>query len=126
MKKNNNKKTASGSFKRNPKDKNRVDFSRPASADILSMIRSKQNDHTPFFQFEEDNDGEGPEFHNFEEVHMVVTSMGLYREIMEEIEHENDPKVLKAFFADRLGVILEGVPDGMASAIDCRIKGIEE
>jgi len=115
-----------GSFKRNPKDKNRVDFSRPASADILSMIRSKKNDHTPFFQFEEDHEDEGPYFHNFEEVHMVVTSMGLYREIMEEIEHENDPKVLKAFFADRLGVILEGVPDGMASAIDCRIKGIEE
>ncbi len=50
--------------------------------------------------------------------------MGLYRSIMEEIEHERDPTVLKEFFSERLGQILEAIPDGIASAIDCNIKGL--
>ena len=64
-------------------------------------------------------------FHNFEQVDVAVNAMGLYRSIMEEIEHENNPKVLKAFFAERLGQILEAIPDSIASAIDCNIKGLD-
>jgi hypothetical protein len=55
---------------------------------------------------------------------VAVNSMGLYRSIMEEIEHERDPTVLKEFFSERLGQILEAIPDGIASAIDCNIKGL--
>jgi hypothetical protein len=65
-----------------------------------------------------------PSFHNFEQINVAVNSMGLYRSIMEEIEHEKDPKVLKVFFAERLGQILEAIPDSIASAIDCNIKGL--
>ncbi len=65
------------------------------------------------------------EFHNFEKMDIAVNSMGLYRSIMEEVEHENDPKVLKAFFSERLGQVLEAIPDGIASAIDSHIKGLE-
>jgi len=64
-------------------------------------------------------------FHNFEKMDIAVNSMGLYRSIMEEVEHENDPKVLKAFFSERLGQVLEAIPDGIASAIDSHIKGLE-
>lgn len=64
-------------------------------------------------------------FHEFERIDVAVNSMGLYKSILEEIELENDPKVLKAFFAERLGQILEAIPDSIASAIDCSIKGLD-
>ena len=54
-----------------------------------------------------------------------VNSMGLHRSIMEEIEFENDPEVLKEFFAERLGQVLEAVPDFLAHSIDFRIKGLK-
>jgi hypothetical protein len=66
----------------------------------------------------------GP-FHEFEMMDISVNSMGLHRSIMEEIEFENDPKVLKAFFAERLGQVLEAVPDFLAHTIDFNIKGLK-
>jgi hypothetical protein len=71
------------------------------------------------------NEKENPPFHDFKKIDVAVNSMGLYLNIMSEIEFENDPKVLKAYFAEQLGKILEAVPDGIASSIDCNIKGLE-
>ena len=64
-------------------------------------------------------------FHEFEMMDISVNSIGLHRSIMEEIEFEKDPKVLKAFFAERLGQVLEAVPDFLAHSIDFRIKGLK-
>jgi hypothetical protein len=102
--------------------------------DIIRMIKERNN-------IQEDNSAEDDEnfdeelapddvqikesFHKFKIVGVAVNAMGLYRNIIEEIEFENDPKVLKAYFAERLGQVLEAIPDGIASAIDCNIKGLE-
>lgn len=64
-------------------------------------------------------------FHSFKELRPAMNSMGLYREIMEEIEFETDPKILKTFFADILQQILETIDDTDAFCISKKIKGIE-
>lgn len=120
------------------------------AAEIIKMFRESQNDQPPlsirdyinlrkaekeeeemdknFQEWIEEHENmkkENPPFHNFEQMHVAINSMGLYRSIMEEIEHENDPRVLKAYFAERLGQVLEAIPDSIASAIDCNIKGLD-
>jgi hypothetical protein len=63
-------------------------------------------------------------FHSFEELRPAMNALGLYRDIMEEIEFEDDPKVLKALIAERIGQILETVDDVDAYSISKKIKGI--
>lgn len=130
----------------NDNDKNK----KSRAAEIIRMIRAKEENNQPppsirdyinlrkaekeeeemdknfqeWIEEQENMKMNNPTFHNFEQINVAVNSMGLYRSIMEEIEHEKDPKVLKAFFSERLGQILEVIPDSIASAIDCNIKGL--
>ena len=112
-----------GSFKRNPKFKNRVDFSGPASADILSMIRSRQNDdHIHYVPaIEEDNQST---FHDFEQLDHAANSFGLYREIVKTYKDETDPDKLKEVFEENLTIILERMPDGVAQSVSAALNGI--
>jgi hypothetical protein len=104
------------------------------AAEIIRMIKERNNIQEDNLVEDDENFDEEltpddvqikESFHKFKIVGVAVNAMGLYRNIMEEIEFENDPKVLKIFFAERLGQILEAIPDGIASAIDCNIKGLE-
>jgi hypothetical protein len=108
-----------------------------SAAEIIHMIKAKaqreeENEMDKNFQIwleEQENKKfqteEEKHFHNFEEMDIALNSMDLHRSIMEEIEFENDPKILKDFFSERLGQVLEVVPDGIAASIDSRIKGLE-
>jgi hypothetical protein len=105
--------------------------------EIIRMLKSQrqheyeENEMDANFQIwleEQENkriqEEEKKRFHNFEKMGICMNSMGLYRSIMEEIEFENDPKVLKAFFSERLGQILEEVPDKIASTMLFKINGL--
>ena len=87
-------------------------------------IKNYKDDQDEDDESEHKNE-KNPPFHNFKKMDIAANAMGLYLNIMQEIEFENDPKVLKAFFAERLGQVLEAIPDKIASAIDCNIKGLD-
>ena len=87
--------------------------------DANFQIWLEEQEHKRLLEEKEKN-----QFHNFEKMGICMNSMGLYRSIMEEIEFENDPRVLKAFFSERLGQILEEVPDKIASTMLFKINGL--
>jgi len=90
--------------------------------------RQEQVEHwiSKFEIKESRQENNNPPFHVFEEIEVAVNAMGLYRSIIGELEFEKDPKKLKDLFSERLGQVLESIPDSMASAISNRIHGFEE
>jgi hypothetical protein len=103
----------------------------PSIRDYINLRKAEKEeeeidkDFQEWIEEQENMKKNNPPFHNFEQIDISVNSMGLHRSIMEEIEFENDPKVLKAFFAERLGQVLEAVPDFLAQSIDFNIKGLK-
>lgn len=64
-------------------------------------------------------------FHDFKVLKPAMNALGLYRDIMEEVEFEKDVVKLKSIFSERIQQILESIDDPTANQISCKIKGIE-
>jgi hypothetical protein len=64
-------------------------------------------------------------FHDFKVLRPAMNALGLYRDIMEEVEFEKDVVKLKSIFSERIQQILESIDDTTANQISCKIKGVE-
>jgi len=64
------------------------------------------------------------DFHEFEKLEAATNAMGLYLQIIEDVRYEKDPEKIREHFEYMLQMILEDVPDDMASYISDKIWGL--
>jgi len=87
--------------------------------DIIRMIRERHEQAKEKHAKEQQ-----ASFHDFKELEPATNAMGLYLQIIEDIQGEKDPEKIRGHFEYMLQMILEDVPDDMATYISDKIWGL--
>ena len=92
------------------------------TAEIIKMIRERNKSNPP----EPLYDGSEDDFQDWRSMKVSSNAIGLWREIVEEIQFEDDPIAIKKYYKERLMDCLEFTDDATARYISAKIKGLED